>query len=690
LAPEVAIKAASEPRTLGPADVLQLQRAIGNRAAGVLLDSAQPTHRYHSGLPSALQANVEDLSGVGLDDVRVHYNSPEPARMLAAAYTRGTDIHLAPGQQRELAHEAWHVVQQQRGDVRPTGRARGLPISDSPALEREADAMGSRAAQLGTRSARRPSAARPRPVRQRQPVLQARWLVDPETREFFWEEEKGVSDPGEPPSWLADLRRIKPLEPGKYAVDKGRRGTRLVYSLETYKAVFKPSSGRAPSDVYNPFGRFASTAVSSFVPNPRLAEDLREAVTKSLIEKDTTYKKPTGVPPKVETTATGYPKQISVEGGQILGFVEENDFGAVYALDAPTARTATYDPTKAKDVSELALVGKSTDVKIGQNPQILPLDIEAWSGEKRSIDQGQVMGASAGDAAENAGFVRNEGEGWEWLHMIAHSMGGLEVQGPQVEGNLVAGTGECNSQMIVVEEFIKDVVKKSKGRAALWVAVRMFDPVRHIGGEITYDFELYNEAKQPVAVYHWSFNPLSRRQPVVMENRSARYVARELYEGGATAATTHTPRSQPTTHGPLVLAADDPITKVVNEAMEAFRTLSPAEFVKGLVVARQTRGSLPKDVFTELGEQVKPEQLAEYLGLLLQHYPRPQAVTHVVYSFLFRYHSPNDVEQVTKIVVTLFGSEAAVPEDLKRIIMSRQSQGPKPGGDANQPTAMNI
>jgi hypothetical protein len=81
-----------------------------------------------------------------MDDVRVHYNSSRPAQVHARAYTQGTDIHLGPGEEEHLPHEAWHVVQQKQGRVRPTLQAKGLPINDDAGLEREADVMGARAA----------------------------------------------------------------------------------------------------------------------------------------------------------------------------------------------------------------------------------------------------------------------------------------------------------------------------------------------------------------------------------------------------------------------------------------------------------------------------------------------------------------------------------------------------------------
>ena len=95
-----------------------------------------------TGLPDALKAGVESLSGYSLDDVRVHYNSPKPDQLQALAYTQGTEIHVAPGQEKHLPHEAWHVVQQMQGRVKPTMLLKGVQINDDKGLEREADRMG--------------------------------------------------------------------------------------------------------------------------------------------------------------------------------------------------------------------------------------------------------------------------------------------------------------------------------------------------------------------------------------------------------------------------------------------------------------------------------------------------------------------------------------------------------------------
>ncbi|MBD2442708.1 DUF4157 domain-containing protein [Dolichospermum sp. FACHB-1091] len=95
-----------------------------------------------TGLPDDLKAGVESLSGFSLDDVRVHYNSSKPAQLQALAYTQGTEIHVGPGQEKHLAHEAWHVVQQMQGRVKPTMQMKGVQINDDEGLEREAEKKG--------------------------------------------------------------------------------------------------------------------------------------------------------------------------------------------------------------------------------------------------------------------------------------------------------------------------------------------------------------------------------------------------------------------------------------------------------------------------------------------------------------------------------------------------------------------
>ncbi|MEI8603567.1 DUF4157 domain-containing protein [Shewanella sp. PP-Sp27a-2] len=103
----------------------------------------------NTGLPNQLKTGIESLSGMSMDHVKVHYNSSQPAQLNAHAYAQGSNIHVAPGQEKHLPHEAWHVVQQAQGRVKPTMQMKaGVPVNDDVGLEREADVMGARALQM--------------------------------------------------------------------------------------------------------------------------------------------------------------------------------------------------------------------------------------------------------------------------------------------------------------------------------------------------------------------------------------------------------------------------------------------------------------------------------------------------------------------------------------------------------------
>lgn len=113
-------------------------------------DTAPTPRPNNTGLPDNLKAGIESLSGMSMDHVRVHRNSDKPANVQAHAYAQGSDIHLGPGQEKHLPHEAWHVVQQAQGRVKPTVQLKGVAVNDDAGLEAEADVMGPRAMKVHT------------------------------------------------------------------------------------------------------------------------------------------------------------------------------------------------------------------------------------------------------------------------------------------------------------------------------------------------------------------------------------------------------------------------------------------------------------------------------------------------------------------------------------------------------------
>ncbi len=105
-------------------------------------------------MPDGVKSRMESSFNNDFSHVRVHANSSKAPEVGALAYTQGSDIHFAPGQyspdsssgRQLLGHELTHVVQQGEGRVRPTTEVNGMPVNDSPTLEKEADVLGGKAA----------------------------------------------------------------------------------------------------------------------------------------------------------------------------------------------------------------------------------------------------------------------------------------------------------------------------------------------------------------------------------------------------------------------------------------------------------------------------------------------------------------------------------------------------------------
>lgn len=162
---------------------------VGNRAMGRLLGGGD-------GLPPRLQAGLEQMSGFDLSGVRVRRGSAEPARHGALAHARGMEIHVRSGHDDKLGEEAWHVVQQLQGRVRPTGVTGGRPTNADPGLEREAVARGAEAWSRGRTAptgGRLRAASVPSPVVQRAVDVSSfkaskngRYMVDPYFRMYLY------------------------------------------------------------------------------------------------------------------------------------------------------------------------------------------------------------------------------------------------------------------------------------------------------------------------------------------------------------------------------------------------------------------------------------------------------------------------------------------------------------------------
>ncbi|MGH1337764.1 MAG: DUF4157 domain-containing protein [Aureispira sp.] len=125
---------------------VQQSNALGQTTSQ---ENVQQPESNKTGIPDNLKAAMEYLYGISLQEVRVHYNSDKPIEMGAYAYAEGLNIYIAPGQEKYLAHELGHVVQQLKGEVKETVQfKKGVAGNDEGGLERKADKDGKEALKL--------------------------------------------------------------------------------------------------------------------------------------------------------------------------------------------------------------------------------------------------------------------------------------------------------------------------------------------------------------------------------------------------------------------------------------------------------------------------------------------------------------------------------------------------------------
>lgn len=173
-----------------------------------------------TGVPDHMKRQYEALSGLSMDDVRVHYNSAKPSQLDALAYTQGSHVYVAPGQERHLGHELGHVIQQKQGRVRATGSLGSVAVNLDEKLEREADAYDRRARTYGVISRYEGGVSDADSVGS---VAQLRPVEDPKRKRPFYMDDK--FDPSDKPRLLLKLF----VEMGRYVVFQIRDHVRRIF-----------------------------------------------------------------------------------------------------------------------------------------------------------------------------------------------------------------------------------------------------------------------------------------------------------------------------------------------------------------------------------------------------------------------------------------------------------------------------
>jgi hypothetical protein len=449
-----------------------LQAALESKTAQ-LEAAVDAPELNNTGLPNQLKAGIESLSGMSMDHVKVHYNSDKPAQLQAHAYAQGSEIHVAPGQEQHLPHEAWHVVQQAQGRVKPTVQMKlGVPVNDDAGLEAEADVMGTRAWQLGGQTPVQRAAARPA-APHAQAVAQMR--VEPvpggnDRNTYAW-----IVDHPFSPAALRyggiDMKWI-PMALSAYATIADARG--VVEEDEEVEHLNQLEQRLDPlvTEGNNAIGRFnQTTGFEHWYEHGEIAEHLVEIRLgiNEVVGELNFYFRPGHGGFGALGRATEVGGREVVEGPRHGGPEAPDRFIADTALDG-VAMTTTHHVTggaghahEAGPISILVAGRNVIDNEEEAVTQALSQIPAPQAQEKAAADNfvarnrgdGQAAAMGSTNARGYAWFHDIEGWNvtrWEWLHLRGAGLGGA-THG----SNLVLGTRDANTQMIPYESNLRSL-----------------------------------------------------------------------------------------------------------------------------------------------------------------------------------------------------------------------------------------
>lgn len=194
----------------------------------------------------------------------------------------------------------------------------------------------------------------------------------------------------------------------------------------------------------------------------------------------------------------------------------------------------SYDWNTAPQVVEAMLASgfqpASYDRAVCWNQVNVSYDtIRQFQGMSRGVTQNAVLGCSANAIAEKAG-MRGK---FEWLHLCAHRFGPPSewVEGtppfatPQDARNLVFGTVEANTQMLVLESAITQVVQKYDLAAHVVVQTKPAQGEsgryqKNVASSISYNVMVLtfsDEESRTLQLAQVVFSPTSTYQPSLIE-----------------------------------------------------------------------------------------------------------------------------------------------------------------------------
>jgi len=464
------------------------------------------------GLPPDLKAGIEGLSGVPMDGVKVHRNSSMPAQLNALAYAQGSDIHLGPGQDQHLAHEAWHVVQQAQGRVRPTMQMKqGVPVNDDIGLEREADIMGARAESAG-QAASSATGAVASPVQRRaiNPGAPYQLKVDPVTepavlvaRHPTFAEVIGPPARYDNAGIFVDIDWPKRANGIYEIIDVARPNLEQddeIAELDEFERLTDVVVNRANGHVVT----FDTTRNHERVAiGGQLHTDLTDLhalylqIRLSFVVTEGGFSakgRATDIPDaEVSTESQGEIDRDDsfIEGITINGETLTDNYGVTKTNVAPVAgaqRLFVMGANRLPAANKAFYVDNLDDLDVPQEVE----DLTGFAGVPRG--QGQEVAMDRTNARGYAWVTGTPGWNttqWEWLHIRGASLGG------QTDAtNLVLGTRDANTHMIPFESNLKAL------------AVHARDNDNFYGLDVTWDVanEVHSHAYRNISI-SWTLTP---------------------------------------------------------------------------------------------------------------------------------------------------------------------------------------
>lgn len=499
-----------------------------------------------TGLPDQLKSGIENLSGHSMDDVNVHYNSAQPAQLNAHAYAQGNQIHIAPGQEKHLAHEAWHVVQQKQGRVKPNKQLKSsVAINDDAGLEKEADVMGAKAMLNNNTTQLKATPLNRRPVVSTVPytTIQRQIQLADSDDGLYEETEAGKTLPQNTELYFCEFTvngkpvfvqqtdvdelesELNGIETSQLAPGLKLQAVSMAYMSKAIRIHYYNDDGDVTDLVNMKHFRLQQALNHPLVKDPNRAHGLQhrfadaDGVLFSKLTKAAVEAKIGALP----ATVTFHQIPDAEWKEQVL---KHRDFWTEVSADYAYGRhmdkrgiTARNDRSKFRNGNTT-----STDHEDFNNedytaslPPVGPAQqISAWFDHKRYVNavkrgKGQYVAMGKWNALAYAAYWYHHahgdkvvlGQDWEWLHVQGAQNGGATNM-----SNLVAGTSTTNSRMIPWEDSINAWTNKADATHPLSVrysAERI--PNTNLGKKIEIDIAAENGIPG-------LFKPVSKASPM--------------------------------------------------------------------------------------------------------------------------------------------------------------------------------